>query len=152
MGQRAADLFLFACLSVFCHFTPSVFSPSLFLAIFVVLHIYRALPLFSCAFRISGLPLFLSLFCFFALLSVRISLSFARCDVKRLTNSGLTVSEMIGFAGEALLSVYPRCKVRHLPTRRDLRGTRISKEPLGFELVSESSQVLSNPGVVLRRR
>lgn len=135
MGQRAADLSLSAYLSVFsifCHFTPSVFSPSIFLALFLVLYIFHLTSLRP--------PTASESFPFFV--CPHLALSFTCYGVKRLTDSGLTVSEMMRFAGGALLSIYLQWKVRHMPTQQDLRGTCISKEPLGFESVSEQSSVL----------
>lgn len=149
MGQRAADLSLSARLSgfsIFCHFTPSVFSPSLFLALFVVLYIFHSLSSASVFLRFSYLrpPTASESFSFFV--CPHLALSFTCYGVKRLTDSGLTVSEMMGFAGGALLSIYLQWKVRHMPTQQDLRDACISKEPLGFELVSEQSSVFKSWG------
>lgn len=94
-------LYFLSFLSI-CFFFP----PSLFLALFLALYIFHALSSASCGFRISGLPLRLSLFPFFV--SPHLALSFTCYGVKRLTDSGLTVSEMMRFAGGALLSIYLR--------------------------------------------
>lgn len=100
---------LSACLSgssLFCHLTPSVFSPLFFLLSLwccTSITLYP-LPLYCCGFLSPASHCVMSIFLFLCP-STSCSFSSACCGVKHLRDSGPAVSEMIVFAGEAL-SVY----------------------------------------------
>ncbi len=136
---------LSACLSafsLFCHLTPSVFSPLFFMLSLWCCTSFTLYPLppFCCGFLSPASHCVLSLF-FFCLSHLAFSLPFAVVS-NILRDSGPAVSEMIVFAGGAL-GVYLQWKVRHM---LGLRGTCISKEPLSFELVTDKSSVFKSWG------